>query len=156
VSSEANEQLDLVACAQAVQICACANFRRASRAVTQLFDETLSPSGLRSTQLVILISVAVSDNPSVVRLARDLGMDRSTLARNLQPLEKQRLLKIAPGKDRRTRVISLTPKGRQSLAAALPLWEKAQTSFVEQLGEPRWGQTLENLSAAVQASHECL
>jgi hypothetical protein len=71
--------LDLELCAQAAASCACFNFRKASRAVTQRFDELLQPTGLRSTQLVVLIAVAVSDSPGVATLARALVMDRSTL-----------------------------------------------------------------------------
>jgi len=128
----------------------------ASRAVTQLFDETLQPSGLRSTQLVILISVATMDSSSVVQLARQLVMDRSTLARNLKPLQRQNLIKIVPGDDRRTRVVTLTARGRAALKKALPLWEIAQTRFIKRLGPRRWKDTLANLSSAVEASREAV
>ncbi len=144
-----------------MDVCACFNFRKASRAVTQFFDETLAPSGLRSTQLVILLNVAASQRPvnsteppaTVMQLAREMVMDRSTLARNLKPLEKQRLIKITPGHDRRTRVVRLTAHGRKVLAAAVPLWEQAQQRFVEQVGPRRWKSTLKNLQSAVAATN---
>ena len=134
--------------------CACFNFRKASRAVTKFFDETLAPSGLRSTQLAIPLNVAASQPPAnsdeppttVIQLAREMVMDRSTLARNLKPLKKQRLVKIVPGQDRRTRVVRLTARDRQALAGAVPLWEQAQRRSLPLLSDtasttgrfPRW------------------
>jgi len=151
--AKSKSQIDLDACRQAVDVCACFHFRKASRAVTQLFDETLAPSGLRSTQLVILVHISITETPTVLNLAADLVMDRSTLARNLKPLEKQRLIKIVPGKkDRRTRLISLTARGRKTLLSALPLWQEAQTRFVGRLGQRRWTETVANLKASVAAS----
>jgi DNA-binding MarR family transcriptional regulator len=137
---------------QAAVNCACFNFRKASRAVTNLFDETLQPLGLRSTQLVILIVVALSERITVVRLANQLVMDRSTVARNLKPLERDGLITIEAGDDRRTRIVDLTPKGRETLLAAVPLWEKAQSQFVDSIGSSRWSSLLENLTHTVDAT----
>jgi DNA-binding MarR family transcriptional regulator len=142
-------ELDLELCANAAASCACFNFRKASRAVTQQFDELLQPTGLRSTQLVVLIAVAVSDSPGVAALARELVMDRSTLTRNLRPLVKQGLLKVRLGKDRRTRLVDMTPHGREVLGAALPVWADAQDRFVSQLGSDRWQELLSLLSTTV-------
>jgi DNA-binding MarR family transcriptional regulator len=152
--------VDEDACRQAMDVCACYNFRKASRAVTQFFDETLAPVGLRSTQLVILLNVAASQPPAksdeppatVIHLAREMVMDRSTLARNLKPLEKRQFIKITPGTDRRTRVVRLTARGQKVLAEAVPLWEQAQRRFVEQVGAKRWQSTLKNLRSAVTAT----
>ena len=138
--------------AQAAATCACFNFRKASRAVTQLFDETLQPVGLRSTQLVILIATHLLKSASVARLAKELVVERSTLTRNLMPLEKQKLVKIVPGDDKRTRLVTLTPKGLSLLDDAMPLWEQAQKQFVERLGVPRWDRMLGDLSTAVSAT----
>lgn len=146
---ETAPEVDLKLCARAVATCACFNFRKASRAVTQQFDELLQPTGLRSTQLVVLIAAAVSDSPGVAALARALVMDRSTLTRNLRPLIKQGLLKVKLGKDRRTRLVEMTPHGRETLNAALPVWQDAQNRFVAQLGEDRWQQLLSLLSTTV-------
>jgi DNA-binding MarR family transcriptional regulator len=141
--------LDADLCARAVVSCACFNFRKASRAVTQQFDELLQSTGLRSTQLVVLVAVAVTESPGVASLARELVMDRSTLTRNLRPLVKQGLLKVRLGKDRRTRVVEMTSLGRDVLAEALPVWEHAQNRFVTQLGEARWQELLSLLSMTV-------
>ena len=150
--SPSKPSLDLAKCAEAATNCACFNFRKASRAVTQLFDDALQPTGLRSTQLVILIAAAVFDSAAVSRLARELVMDRSTLTRNLRPLERRGLLELVPGKDVRTRLVVLTPSGKQQLAEALPIWEAAQQRFQEQLGQARWEQLQQSLAATVQVA----
>ena len=160
MSTTAVHAVDEDAAREAMDACACFNFRKAARAVTKLFDETLAPSGLRSTQLVILLNVAASQPPveseeppaTVIQLAREMVMDRSTLARNLKPLAKQRLIKITPGQDRRTRVVRLTARGRKVLAGAVPLWERAQQRFIEQVGAKRWQSTLKNLQSTVAAT----
>jgi DNA-binding MarR family transcriptional regulator len=149
MTTASTDELDLEKCAAAAVNCACFNFRKASRVVTQLFDDALAPIGLRSTQLVILICVAITDSISVVRLAHELVMDRSTVARNLKPLEREGLLTIVPGDDRRTRLVRLTPAGRAKLIAAVPLWEQAQGGFVARLGADRWNVLLENLTTTV-------
>jgi DNA-binding MarR family transcriptional regulator len=143
---------DLSKCREAAVTCACFNFRKASRVVTQMFDEALSPCGLRSTQLVMLLAVYLHEQLSPAELAEELVTDRSTLTRNLQPLIKRRLLRMAHGKDRRTREISLTPTGVAALADAIPYWENAQRRFVKQLGPSRWKQLLGDLNATVNAT----
>jgi DNA-binding MarR family transcriptional regulator len=148
--SEKTIELDLDACAQAAAVCACFNFRKASRAVTQHFDEQLQPTGLRSTQLVILLAVAVHESSGMAELARALVMDRSTLTRNLRPLIKQGFLTLNLGSDRRTRLIQLTPEGRRALKRAIPVWEKAQTQFVGELGADRWKTLLGLLGDTVR------
>jgi DNA-binding MarR family transcriptional regulator len=152
VASQPIPVLNVDLCARAAVSCACFNFRKASRAVTQQFDELLQSTGLRSTQLVVLIAVAVSESPGVASLARDLVMDRSTLTRNLRPLVKQGLVKVRLGKDRRTRVVEMTPRGSDVLAEALPVWEDAQNRFVAQLGEDRWQELLSLLSMTVDST----
>lgn len=144
--------LDMAKCQIAAETCACFNFRKASRVVTQLFDEALAPCGLRSTQVVILLAVHVNTELTAAQLADALVTDRSTLTRNLGPLVKRRLVRMATGQDRRTRLISLTPSGEEVLAKAVPLWEVAQTRFVENMGGARWKKMLGDLNAAVDAA----
>ena len=106
--------------------CACLNVRRTARAVTQLYDRTFAPLGLRATQVTLLVALERAGPVPFTRLADALGMDRTTLTRNLAPLQRQRLVSLRPGPDRRVRLAALTDKGRASLAAAVPLWEEAQ------------------------------
>ncbi len=133
-------------------MCACNSFRKASRAVTQLFDQMLEPSGLRSTQLVILLEIVAAQTSTVPQLARRLIMDRSTLQRNIQPLIKRGMIKVNAGKARRSQVLSLTPLGLKVVGDAVPLWNKAQTLFVRQMGQKKWNLLRENLAAAVGAA----
>ncbi|MFN6461226.1 MAG: MarR family winged helix-turn-helix transcriptional regulator [Nostoc sp. DedVER02] len=134
--------------------CTCFNLRKASRTVTQLFDEILQPSGVLANQFTLLTAINLSGSVTITRLAQELVMDRTTLTRNLKPLEKQGLLQIQPGQDQRMRVISLTDKGQAALAKALPLWEVAQTRVLEQLGQERWSTLLSGLSDTVSLLHK--
>lgn len=127
--------------------CACANLRKTARAVTQFFDEALGPSGLRATQFTVLVAAALADPPTMTRIADALVMDRSTLTRNLRPLERAGMVKIGGGTDRRSRFVSLTTRGRDRLTAALPLWEQAQHQVVRRVGGSRWHDILHELSA---------
>lgn len=130
---------------QIVSTCACFNLRKAARVITQHFDEILKPSGLLSTQFTILATVAVAKLATINELAEMLVMDRTTLTRNLKPLEREGWLKSEPGQDQRTRVISLTANGEATLAKALPLWEQAQSTVEETLGQQRWSNLLTHL-----------
>jgi DNA-binding MarR family transcriptional regulator len=129
----------------AVSACAVHNLRRAARIVTSLFDDALAPSRLKATQLDVLITVWRSEGMTLSRIAQLLAMDRTTLARNLDVLRRRGLITITPGVDRRARRIGLTAEGRIALEAALPLWERAQTSVVTALGGSRWAGLLADL-----------
>jgi DNA-binding MarR family transcriptional regulator len=154
VPTKKNAKPDSRALAEAARVCACFNFRKASRAVTQLFDTTLQPGGLRSTQFVILVAVAVDGTAKLPGLARMLNVDRSTLTRNLQPLAREGLLKITDTRGERASSVRLTAKGERVLVATVPLWEKAQKAFVERLGGKRWQAMLEDLNRVVDVVHE--
>ncbi len=132
---------DLAACVD----CACFNVRKAARVITQNFDEIMQPSGVRATQFTILVMIASSDAATLSELADKLVMDRTTLTRNLKPLQEQGLIKDVPGADRRTRSINLTSKGRRVLLKALPLWKKAQARMTRYLGEQRFVDLLGEL-----------
>jgi DNA-binding MarR family transcriptional regulator len=133
----------------------CASFavRRTSRAVTQMFDEVLQPSGLRVTQFTLLVALAMAGAGSMTGLGRELIMDRTTLARNLRPLQRAGLVTIGVGEDRRERVVRLTPRGEQALATALPLWRQAQARILQGLGPDRWRDLLDTLTTLVTIAH---
>jgi DNA-binding MarR family transcriptional regulator len=128
--------------------CACKSLRRAARAVTQLYDETLRPSGLRVTQFTLLVAVAVSEPVPITRLADALTLDRTTLARDLRPLTERGLVEVAAGDDRRMRVIRLTRQGRDAIARAYPLWKQAQARMVERSPWPALADDLQEVAAA--------
>ena len=150
--SEADE-LDLGKCAEIVSACVCLQLRKASRTITQLYDERLRPSGVLATQLPFLVTLALTDSPTITHLALELVMDRTSVTRHLAPLEKHGLIKIVPGEDRRTRQVSLTALGLEFLAKAIPLWEEAQAHVVERLGQRRTLHLRENLAAAMLAAN---
>ena len=151
---EQNTQLNMVKLGIVANTCACFNLRKASRTVTQLYDEILQPSGLLATQFTLLVAIALAGSVTITHLAEELVMDRTTLTRNLKPLERQGLIEIAPGQDQRTRVVTLTASGREALVKAIPLWEQAQASVVEGLGQNRWSTLLSNLSDTVLLTHK--
>ncbi len=131
------------------QLCACFNLRRATRAVTQLYDTVLRPVGLRTTQFTLLNAVRLQAPVTIRRLAASVVMDRTTLTRDLRPLERQRLVSIETGEDRRERKVDLTAKGAQVITRALPLWQKAQAYVAQGLGQERLQRLLEDLAATV-------
>lgn len=130
-------------------VCVNYNLRKASRAVNQVFDAMLRPTGLRASQFAVLVALAQTDAVTITRLARWLVMDRTTLSRNLRPLETHGFLAIAPGSDRREQEIRITPSGEEALRKAYPCWEKAQANLRDGLGPKRWKQLLETLAATV-------
>jgi DNA-binding MarR family transcriptional regulator len=138
---------------QVVSSCACFSFRKASRVVTQYFDEILKPSGLLITQFTILVVITMAKSGTINELAERLVMDRTTLTRNLKPMEREGWLKSESGQDRRTRVISLTPNGEAVLAKALPLWKQAQNGVEEALGQQTWNALLSHLAETTALIH---
>ena len=129
--------------------CVCGSLRKAARAVTQLYDEALRPTGLRVTQFGILGATMAMEPVTVSRLAEATVTDRTTLTRNLKLLEKQNLIRVNSGNDRREREVTLTDQGREAVAKAYPLWQKAQRHVVKSLGEERWKALRQELSAVV-------
>lgn len=121
------------------------NTRRATRLITQYYDQALAPTGLRSTQYSLLSVLSMMDEVSMQDLALVLAMDRTTLTRNLSPLLKKGWVKVSIGSDRRARPIRITPRGRSMLEKALPFWEKAQAQIVDQLGDANWDQIMRGL-----------
>ena len=113
--------------------------------VTQYFSEIMQASGLRGTQFTILAMLAGSEMLTISELAERLVVDRTTLTRNLGPLEKQGFVKAVSGTDRRTRTIHLTPQGYKTLTQALPLWKKAQENISAYLGKERFHHLLKEL-----------
>ena len=146
------EQLSPDHLVQVATQCACGNFRKATRAVTQFFDESLEPTGLRSTQFVILVAVGAMQPTSIARLAREMVMDPSTLARNLRPLEAQGLVEKVSREGRRSVNLSLTAEGRSMLKRGFPLWQEAQNRFVGHFGGETWERVRGFLAQAVNAT----
>jgi DNA-binding MarR family transcriptional regulator len=136
----------------AVLKCTCFNLRKATRAVTQLYDEFLRPSGLRATQFSLLMLIRGLGPLRITELAEEAVMDRTTLKRNLELLQREGLVHIASGEDARVREVSLTAAAGSRLARALPLWQRAQAHLTKELGAGRTDRMLADLSAAIAAT----
>ncbi len=115
--------------------CACMNLRRASRAVTQFYDDILQPSGITVAQLSLLKQVKLSETPTISELAKQNRIDRTTLNRNLKPLVDAGLITVNPGKDPRTKLVRLTEPGDAALTQGWSLWGEAQEVIQDYLGE---------------------
>jgi DNA-binding MarR family transcriptional regulator len=148
------KQLEIAECQEIGRTCACLKVRKAARAITNLYEEALRPSGLRATQFSLLMATRVMGPVTVVKLAQVMVMDRTTLTRNLEILENRGLITIKPGEDRREREINLTAGGMEVLTKAIPLWEEAQERVREGLGEERLQNLLGDLSEMVSLTRK--
>jgi len=126
--------------------CNCMNVRRASRAVTQFYDEALKPSGLTLAQLSLLRQIEMVELTTISELAKIMRIDRTTLNRNMKPLTEAGLIVINTGKDSRTRQVMLTEAGRDAVVKAWALWGEAQASLKEYLGEEDLAKLVQLLS----------
>ena len=124
----------------------------AARAVTRLYDDTLRSVGLRATQLAVLVAVGGDNVVSITALAKFMGMDRSTLTRNLTPLERDGFIRVGNEGWRRSRTVEITKKGRSRLREALPLWKKAQETLRRKLGLRRWAVSRADLDDLIRAA----
>ena len=120
--------------------CICTHLRRAARGVSRHYDEALVGFGINVAQISLLRHLQRLDQPSISVLAESMGLDRSTLGRNVRVLEADGLVALAEGVDLRNRIVLLTEKGLARLVAATPAWEQAQDALVSNLGE---GQRVE-------------
>jgi DNA-binding MarR family transcriptional regulator len=143
------DPLEITKCLEIGRTCACYQVRKAARAVTKLYEEVLRPSGLRATQFSLLMATRVLGPVTVVKLAQVTVMDRTTLTRNVQILEKRGLITIKPGEDRREREVALTASGMEVLAQAVPLWAEAQDRVRQGLGAEKLHNLLDDLSAMI-------
>ena len=139
-----SKELDM----SAVENCVCFNLRWVTRAVTQFYDAEMRRHGIRPTQGSILASLQAKDSWNMAELSDWLGMERTTLVRNLRPLQRDGLAQ-ADGGGRGGRVeLSITAKGRKKIEEAMPAWRSAQSAVVKTLGEKRWSAILSDLETA--------
>ena len=135
--------------AEIADLCTCQSLRKAARVVTQVYDDALRPTGLRATQLPILVALCRQGPVTVNGLAEALVTDPTTITRNLRPLEREGLLALREGADRRERHVEITGKGRRVLGRAVPLWKKAQGRIARDVGGQRLGRLVADLRALV-------
>ncbi|MGC1575035.1 MAG: MarR family transcriptional regulator [Beijerinckiaceae bacterium] len=128
--------------------CLCLHMQRAARAVARRFDAAFRPLNLTNGQFSLMMSLNRPAPPPVGAVASLLAMDRTTLTAALKPLERRGLVGIRPDpKDRRSRLLGLTPEGRELLARALPIWDETHTAVEELLRKDAPPRLREELSA---------
>jgi DNA-binding MarR family transcriptional regulator len=120
--------------------CACATLRRASRALSQGYEEALRPLGLRATQFTILQALDLAREVTQRRLGQILALDSTTLTRTLRIMARAGWIAERRGADRRERLLTLSEEGRRVFDAASPYWERAQTEMRQRLGEALWNE----------------
>jgi DNA-binding MarR family transcriptional regulator len=122
---------DLMECAD----CLCLASRRAARTMTRAFDRKLRPFGIRATQFSALVMLSLRGALTIGELANSLGVERTTLTRNLELIEAKGWVKVLVGEeDARARVVSMTPKGRAAVNAAVGAWREAQNAALAAVG----------------------
>jgi len=122
-------------CYKEASICHCTNMRRASRALSHLYDVFLKPSGLNVAQYALLNHLKRYSPINMSDLSRVIRLERTTLLRNLKPLIAQRLVTIDLPEHEKAKIVHLSPQGYEMLAMALPLWQEAQKSIAEHISK---------------------
>jgi len=149
--STATETVSVEQARETGRSCTCFHLRRATRLVTQLYDRALRPVDLRATQFTLLNVLRMHGPVTIQSLAAALVVDRTTLTRNLRPLERDGWVESTPGRDRRVREVLLTPEGHGLLARARPLWQKAQEEMATLVGVRQAEELVALLAHTVRA-----
>jgi DNA-binding MarR family transcriptional regulator len=130
--------------------CFSTTVRRADRLLNRIYDDALRPSGLATTQYALLAILANANGALPHgQLASRQEMAGTTLSRTLKPLLRDGLVEIVPGADRRTRLVTITPRGEEALAQARPLWRAVQERVITDVGEPGAVRLLEDLASLI-------
>ena len=139
------------ALAEEMRSCVCTALRRASREVTRFYDAALKAHRLQVTQLPILVAAGTAGPRQAVpmpRVAAALGMDRTTLLRNVRPLVRRKLVEVMTPAGSRHSVIRATAAGRALLVRLYPEWKRAQDQMLRRVAGQEWARTLDSLAAA--------
>lgn len=128
------QKFDQRRCPEVFDNCLAFNLRRADRLLTQIYDEALRPAGIRVTQYSLLVAMRAMEPVTMSALSAQLGLDRTTLTRNLKVLETEGLARSDAGEDLRERHVALTDKGHAALNVAFPLWKAVQNRVETHLG----------------------
>src|SRR5206468_1468601 len=134
--------------------CVCNPLRMVTRAVTQLYDDVLRPSGLRVTQFSILVTLARRGEANLKELETSLAIDQTTLTRSLGLLERDGVIERASHPDGRIKAMRLTRKGRRVLNVARPLWAQAQDKVLRGLGTRVWDDAQRRLARLLHVAIE--
>ena len=136
--------------AAVLDVCLCHGTRRTARVLSRLYDAALAPFGLKVGQFGLLTAIGAFEPVSVPRLGEIMRMDPSTLSRNLKPLRAAGYVISAGGAGRRAAQVELTAHGRDTLAAALPSWQKVQGEVTRAIGSGTAGMLLQALETTAK------
>jgi DNA-binding MarR family transcriptional regulator len=128
--------------------CVCFALRRTTRALTQLYDRALKAHGIRATQFPILLAALGVEPVPLGPMAEHLGMERTTLLRNVRPLVRRGLIEQSTARGSRRTTLKTTAAGRTLLKRVYPAWKAVQTQVLERVGRSAWARTLGALGAA--------
>lgn len=128
--------------------CTCFRVRKLARTVTRLYDQQLAATGLKTSQFSMLRQIA-DQSRTIQHLAASLGIERTTLTRNLRPLMSAGWITVVPGDDARQRIVSITPEGRAMIDRARAAWRIAQRQIEDTLGEASVVQLHAQIDAAM-------
>ena len=134
--------------------CACATIRRASRAVTQLYDTWLREHGIEGPQFALLSMLDRLGECNQATMGQRFDLDKTTLSRNLKLLKQRGWISFTAGPDARERRVVLTAEGRRRLAAARPAWRRAQSHLRSALDEHDWDAVLRVLDGVTSAARK--
>lgn len=145
-----------ISCEAINRQCCCFNMRKVTRAVTQYYDSVLEPAGIRATQFTLLAALFSTKGKTLTEIAESLVMDRTTLTRNLKPLEKMSLIATVQTADKRSKAYILTPQGEEVVERCVPLWQQAQNNVVSSLGEETYKDIISKLvrMLSIVSSHK--
>jgi len=132
--------------------CMALRSRMAARTITRAYDNALKPLGLRITQFTVLACIATELTDSISSLADYMAVERTTLTRNLQLLEKKGLIRIEDEGYRRSRKMRLTEEGAKMLKAAIPIWEQTQDELKQKLGTDQWNMVSAGLNILTKSA----
>lgn len=123
-----------------LELCNCFSLRRAARAVTRQYAETMRESGLQATQYSILGLLSSGKSRSISELADDLGLERTSMSRTLRPMAREGLITLSEEGFRRKRTVEVTSAGRARYEECLPLWRTAQARFAQKYNPEQLNQ----------------
>jgi len=128
--------------------CLCLHVQRAARALARRFDEALRPLGLTNGQFSLMMSLNRPEPAPMGPVATLLAIDQTTLTAALKPLERRGWVNIVPNpRDRRARLLTLTPSGKAMLAAAVPIWKATHAALEERLPDGNGDRLRSDLAA---------
>jgi len=139
-------------CLEISETCLAFNLRKADRLLTQLYDRALKGTGLRHTQFAVLVAVRGLEPAPLSQVAVQLGLERTTLSRNLELLEKEGLVESAPGEDLRERHLTVAARGHEALLVAFPRWKAIQKQMQARLGSAAMAALVRDLEQIVARS----